>query len=171
VAPVTEPPTPKPAPGVPAVAAVATATRPAAAEAPLEPELPPRETVRVEKVAEIVGQVRNSPRLMLRFRLLRRHLDVLREASPRQLQSLIESFPSGWARRRALALLLRQRIPDSLHQAIFLVESLEAVASRRWCVATLLAYWDLSLLEREALIERPDSPHFRATAGVTRTGS
>jgi hypothetical protein len=173
VAPVNEPPTPKPAPAVPAVAAVATitATQPTVAEAPSEPQSPPRETVGFERAAEIVDQVRNSARLMLRFRLLRRHLDDLRGASPDQLRSLIESFPGGWARRRALALLLRQRIPDSLHRAVFLVESLETVASRRWCIATLLAYWDLSPVERETLIERHDSPRFRARRRAGRAAS
>jgi hypothetical protein len=164
-APATGTPTPKtvePVRAAPAMAAVpvSMADRPSAAETPPEP--PPPAPARVGSAAEIVDRIRNTTRLGHRFRLLRRHLDDLREASPDQLRALIQGFPGGWARRRALASLLRRRIPDSLHRALFLIESLETDISRRWCVGTLLSYWNLSPAERESLIERHHLLRFRA---------
>jgi len=170
-APTTGPPRPvtaEQAPAAPAAAAVSStlAKWPAAAGAPPQPKPSPREPDRAGRAVEIADQIRNSPPLALQFRLLRQHLGDLREASPDQLRALIESFPSGWARRRALASLLRHRIPDSLHRAVFLIESLETDLSRRWCVATLLTCWNLSPAERATLIERDRLLRFRARRRV-----
>jgi hypothetical protein len=94
---------------------------------------------------------------MARFRLLHRDVDTGRGLSTDQLRGLLDGFPPGWARRRALCALLRAGIPGDLHQAIFLVETLDSPSDRRWCVATILRSFELSDFEKQTLLERHGS--------------
>jgi len=117
----------------------------------------------------LLDGVAEAPSLMSRLRFVRENLDDAVGLDVGQLRALIESFPQDWARRRVLAELLKRRIPGDLNQAIYLVESLESRASRRWCVSVLLHEWDLTESERRALMERVDLP-FRGHGKVEPSG-
>jgi hypothetical protein len=106
----------------------------------------------------LVDRVAEAPSLMSRLRFVRENLDDAVGLDVGQLRALIVLFPQDWARRRVLAELLKRKIPGDLYQAIYLVESLESRASRRWCVSVLLHEWDLTENERTALMERVDLP-------------
>jgi len=112
----------------------------------------------------LVARMANAPSIQRRLRALRSELDRVGELDVDDLQRLLELFPSGWARRRALATLLRAGIPDTLMHAVFLIEQLESPMARRWCVGTLLDNRQLAPDERAALIERHGLfPHRRST--------
>jgi hypothetical protein len=132
------PAVPAPAPPVRPTAAV---PRPAAAA----PSVP---------TGRLAGRIDQEPRLVRKFRLLRLHVDEARGLNARQLRDLLELFPPGWGRRRALDTLLEHRIPDSLNKAIFLIEQLDSNIERRWCVSTLLHEWQLTDEEKQLLAER-----------------
>lgn len=88
---------------------------------------------------------------------LRRFRDLLRDAQGlglEQLRELIDSFPSGWSRRRALVALLRAGIPARATDAIFLIQTLESPMARTWGYGELIARGGLSALsaaEREEI--------------------
>jgi len=104
--------------------------------------------------AGLVERLRRAETFMLRSKLLREGLSEARGLDAEQLRELLLAFPAGWSRRRALCCLLRERIPNSLQQAVFLLESLESKPSRRWCLATILKGWTLDDQERELLERR-----------------
>lgn len=112
----------------------------------------------------LVAHVASAPSIQRRLRILRNELDRVGRLDVDGLQRLLELFPSGWARRRALATLLRAGIPDTLMHAVFLIEQLESPTARRWCVGTLIDNRQLAADERAALIERHGLfPHRRST--------
>ena len=92
--------------------------------------------------------------LIRKFRILRQRVDEARGLNARQLRNLIELFPPGWGRRRALDALLESGIPASLNKAIFLIEQLHSETERRWCVSTLLHEWKLTDEEKALLADR-----------------
>jgi hypothetical protein len=102
----------------------------------------------------LLDRIDREPMLIRRFRILRQRVDEARGLSARQLRDLIELFPPGWGRRRALDALLERGIPGSLNKAIFLIEQLRSESDRRWCVRTLLHEWKLTDEEKALLAER-----------------
>jgi hypothetical protein len=138
--------------------------KPDRVELPAAPAPPKRPRSSSEKTGPeppslaLLDRVAGTPSLMSRLRLVRENLDDAVGLDVGQLRALIESFPQEWARRRVLAELLKRKIPGDLYQAVYLVESLESRASRRWCVSVLLHGWDLTESERSALMERVDLP-------------
>jgi hypothetical protein len=95
------------------------------------------------------ARLQEAGNLTVRFRLLRRELD--RTGSTGDTRRLLEQFPEGWARRRALSALLRRRMPGNLEEALTLIGELEPPSSRRWCLGTILRHWDLSAQQRQDL--------------------
>jgi hypothetical protein len=102
----------------------------------------------------LLRRIAEATSLIERFRILHADLELARALGADELQKLIRAFPSGWARRRALAALLRARIPRELERAGELIESLESPVARRWCARTLLRYWELHGGERSVITER-----------------
>lgn len=96
--------------------------------------------------------------LTKRFHLLRRHLAEAKKLPADGLRSLLEVFPDGWARRRALVALLRSGAPASLRDALALVETLGSDRDRVWCLGALTDSRELSDGERQALLAVAASP-------------
>jgi hypothetical protein len=150
---------PAPKPVAPIAVAVVPAVAPAfaappAASAPevrVTPE--PVETPDGDTDA-VVNLLTSTPSTQRRLGILRNELDRIGKLDVDALQRLLELFPAGWARRRALAALLRAGIPAKLMHAVFLIEQLESPTARRWCVGALLDGRQLDPDERAALIER-----------------
>ena len=77
------------------------------------------------------------------------------------LGSLLETFPDGWARRRALQELLRAGVPGSLDDAFVLVEVLGSDRDRLWCLGTLADSREIPERDREAFLASVSSPAAR----------
>ncbi len=85
----------------------------------------------------LAGRLVGATSSTARFQILRRHLADARGLPPEEMRSVIEAFPDGWARRRALLELLRSGSPEALRDALGLVESLGAERDRAWCLGAL----------------------------------
>jgi hypothetical protein len=149
-APVAAPPSPPPAP----VAVPAPVAAPAPPPAPVRPPEPPREAAApVPPVPPALAEhLRSIPALTTRFRHLRRHLDQVRRLSAAELRALLEVFPDGWARRRALSELIGEGVPARTADALSLVEVLQSPGDRAWCLGTVADSRALSPEERSALL-------------------
>ena len=77
------------------------------------------------------------------LRVLRRELSGFAGSSIDTLRELIEAFPDGWARRRALCALLEAGIPAETRDALELVACLDRELNRRWCLGLLARKGDL----------------------------
>jgi hypothetical protein len=106
----------------------------------------------------LTGRLAAAPALTARFRLLRRHLDEAKGMSPAGLRTVLEGFPDGWSRRRALLELLRGGIPGSLGDALALIETLGSERDRFWCLGVLADSREIKGGDREALLAAAGSP-------------
>jgi hypothetical protein len=77
------------------------------------------------------------------LRVLSRELSGFAGSSIHTLRELIEAFPDGWARRRALCALLGAGTPAGAGDAVELVSCLGREPDRRWCLALLARKGDL----------------------------
>jgi len=150
------PPSPVPSPALkpaptPAPAPPARAPLPEPEQALAPPRVEASDTDRVDRL-------RAAPSLMARFRMLRGDLTGGGRPDPSEIRSLLSTFPEGWARRRALASLIREGLPDDVDDAIALIEDLERPADRRWCAAALIHSRDLSDKEMRRLGARRRRP-------------
>jgi hypothetical protein len=129
-----------------------------------EPPAPPKE-MSIMPAAPDVGSVAAAlaavTALTSRFRVLAEVVDDLEGASARQLGEVIELFPSGWARRRAIEVLFRAGVPRRLGAALELVSQLDRPSERMWALSTLVTTRDLDDDERDAVIAAAISPSFR----------
>ena len=78
-----------------------------------------------------------------KLRTLWRELAGFAGSSMDTLHELIETFPDGWARRRALCALLEAGIPEATRDALELVSCLERELDRRWCLGIVARKGDL----------------------------
>jgi len=81
--------------------------------------------------------------------------------SAAHLGAVLETFPDGWARRRALLELLRAGVPDSLDDAFSLIETLASDRDRLWCLGTLADSREIPEGDREAFLAAASSPAAR----------
>lgn len=131
------------------------AARPAPAAAPPEPPKappparPPSPPLSGGGLAERLGSAATAT---ARFRALRDCLDEVGPLGAGGLRPLLERFPDGWQRRRALGQLLEAGEPESFEDALTLIRSLAAESDRAWCLGTLAARRPLSEPERGALL-------------------
>jgi hypothetical protein len=91
---------------------------------------------------------------MARFRLLHSSLERDGDSRLGDVAQLLDAFPAGWARRRALAALLRHQLPGNLDAALAFIEQQESSAARRWCLSTILDHWELSTEQENQLRRR-----------------
>ncbi len=151
------PPAAAPAP-VPEPPRTASPPQPKAAEAPRprpapsRPPAPPAERDQTSGDGALAGRLAAAPALTSRFRLLRRHLGEAKTMPTAGLRSMLEDFPDGWARRRALLELLRGGVPASFRDALGLVEALAADRDRLWCLGALAERRGIPEGDREALL-------------------
>ena len=158
------PPPPAPPPPAPAPVAPPPPVQQApvqAAPAPPAPKPQPKPApVPVQPTAQstLADRLAEVPRLTARFRLLRRSLDEAKKIPAAGLGPIVNQFPDGWARRRAIVELLRAGIPASLEDAQVLIEALGAERDRLWCLGALVESREIPKTEREALLEEAASP-------------
>jgi hypothetical protein len=163
VVPVAAPAPVTPAPAPPPVVKAAPAPEPKPVEAPPPPTPqpappPPAETVPDSGLTDRLAAI---PSLTLRFRVFRRQLNEARGMSTASLRSILEGFPDGWARRRALLELLRAGIPGALPDALSLVEALALERDRLWCLGALTDTREIPEEAREAVLAGVASPTAR----------
>jgi len=98
----------------------------------------------------VMGALGAEQSVFSQLRVLRRELSGFAGSSIGTLQELIEAFPDGWARRRALCALLEAGIPAETRDVLELVACLERELDRRWCLGILARQGDLrgTLLSR-----------------------
>jgi len=85
-----------------------------------------------------------------RLRVLEREMGAFRESSLGTIRELLDAFPDGWVRRRALSALIAAGVPPDGAQALQLISGLERETDRQWCLGTLAQRGDLKgpVLER-----------------------
>jgi len=98
----------------------------------------------------VMGALGAEQSVFSQLRVLRRELSGFAGSSIGTLHELIEAFPDGWARRRALCALLEAGIPAETRDALELVACLERELDRRWCLGIPARQGDL----RGALLSR-----------------
>jgi hypothetical protein len=86
----------------------------------------------------VLGSLAGTRSLVGRLRRLRTSGDALVSLDLFELRRLVETFPEGWARRRAVAGLLEAGVPHSLAAALDLIMGLEQERDRVWCLSALL---------------------------------
>ncbi len=96
--------------------------------------------------------------LVQRLRRLAKGSGRLTGAGLAELDRLLQTFPAGWARRRALEALLRAGIPTRIDEALILVGRLATPGERMWALTTLAACRELDDDERERLLAEAGSP-------------
>ena len=104
---------------------------------------------------ERLAEARSIP---ARFRILREFLDGGANLDADEVTAVTGSFPDGWGRRRALAMILRSGSPAGLDQAMRLIAELESSTHRRWCMTALVEGRSLEPDEIERLSELSPSP-------------
>lgn len=87
---------------------------------------------------------------LARLRALEREKRGLRGSALATIRKLLDGFPDGWVRRRALAALISAGIPESSDAALELIAGLDREVDRRWCLGALARRGDLkgAALER-----------------------
>lgn len=98
------------------------------------------------------------PVLTARFRLLRRRIGTLRRVSAEDLRRVLEAFPDGWARRRALVDLIEAGVPERASDALSLLDALQSPSDRAWCLGTLADARKLTSDERTAVLQAAPTP-------------
>ena len=100
--------------------------------------------------------------VLARLLAFHRALPGLAGSSVATLGELIEAFPEGWARRRALSALIEAGIPDRADDAVTLVAaSLDRELDRRWCLGVLADRGDLRGASLDRANELLSSPAAR----------
>jgi hypothetical protein len=154
----------QPAPAVPApppvVVAPVSPPAPVAAKAPEPPAAPPPKP-QPEAAPVPAEEIELPGPLTARFRQLRRSAAGAEGFSASRLRALVEGFPDGWARRRALLELLRAGAAPALRDALSLVEALSSERDRLWCLGALAASRKVSGDDRDAFLAAVTSPTAR----------
>ena len=161
--PLQPPPPPVPAPAAPPAVVAPPAPPPPPAPAAPAPKMqepapvaPPKPQPAPASMPAgdygLAGELAAASSLTARFHALRQHLAEVKGTSAEQLRAVLETFPDGWARRRALLELLRSGAVAGLRDALGLVESLGTERDRVWCLGALTDSRSLSDNEKEALL-------------------
>lgn len=105
-----------------------------------------------------MGAMGAASTVLSQLRVLRRELSGFQGSSLATLRELIESFPDGWARRRALCALLEEGIPSHVTDALELVSCLDRELDRRWCLGLLARDGRLRGTELDRALDLVASP-------------
>jgi hypothetical protein len=84
---------------------------------------------------------------------LREYADRLSTESPAEINAILDAFPPGWARRRALQALFRAGAPEKHEAALTLIRELGRPTDRRWCLRTFAETRELPDDQLERLLE------------------
>jgi hypothetical protein len=85
----------------------------------------------------VLGALGAQNSVISQLRVLRRELEGFMGSSVDTLLQVLEVFPDGWARRRALCAMLEAGLPADSGDAIALVASLGRDSDRGWCLGIL----------------------------------
>lgn len=96
-----------------------------------------------------------------RLRVLDREIEGFRGSSLETLRGVLDTFPDGWVRRRALAALISGGIPSDPQRALELIGGLEREIDRRWCLGALARRGDLKGAVLERSLDLVASPAWR----------
>lgn len=127
--------------------------------APIEAEVEPADGGSID-VTFLVEDLEAEASLVDRLLILREAVPAL-EAGGGDLGRLVEVFPNGWARRRALVALLDAGLPAQIRDALDLIGGLERPVDRRWCLGVLADRGDLRGAEADRALEMAESPTLR----------
>jgi resuscitation-promoting factor RpfA len=161
VAPAVAAPPPLPAQPTPAPEPKPEETAPPPRPSAVTPAAPPAPRVELPRDGALAERLSAATALTARFSLLRRHLDDAKGMSIGGLRAVLEGFPDGWARRRALLELLRRGVPGSLGDALALVEALGSDRDRLWCLGALADSREIPERDHETLLAVARSPMAR----------
>ncbi len=90
----------------------------------------------------------------------------MRPFSTAELRGVLEVFPDGWARRRALSELIEAGVPAATADALSLMDVLTVPADRAWCLGTLADRASLTPGDRSALLLAAGTPAVRRRLGL-----
>lgn len=104
------------------------------------------------RIDPVVGDHRpSSPGARLGW--LRRQLPALADAGPGVLTALVEEFPPGWPRRRAVRTLFQAGVPAELDAVLALAAATLATPwDAAWCLAAVMTGRPLTGAERERVV-------------------
>jgi len=108
--------------------------------------------------------------LLRRLRLLTASAGRFEDAGIDELRAVLECFPAGWARRRALQRLLEAGVPRSVGDAVEMLDALQRPSERLWAATALAASRPLDVDERAALLAAVPSPALRRRLTRRRFG-
>ncbi len=109
----------------------------------------------------VMGAMGAAESPISQLRVLRRELAGFAGSSLATLRELVESFPDGWARRRALCALLEAGIPSEADEALELIALFERELDRRWCLGVLVRRDGLAGSRLERALDLVSSPTTR----------
>jgi hypothetical protein len=132
--------------------------RPAPAPRPEIAPIPADAGPRRFEAKAVMGAMGAASSVLSQLRVLRRELSGFKGSSVPTLRELIESFPDGWVRRRALCALLEEGIPSETSDALELVSTLGRELDRRWCLGVLAHRGLLSGVTLKRALDMVDSP-------------
>lgn len=124
----------------------------------------------------VMGALGAEASVFSHLRVLHRELAGFVGSSVETLSEVLEGFPDGWARRRALAALVTAGIPTDPRDAILLVASLGNERDRSWCLGALARRGGLRGPNLKQALELVKSPFARrrleaaAEAGAVSAG-
>jgi hypothetical protein len=110
------------------------------------------------RIEEVVDKLSTSSSLVARLRRARELTAEMQDLGVGNLERLLECFPEGWARRRALAQMLRAGIPEDFRDAMTLVSTQRSASARLWCLTALIDSRALEEGEREFLLSSDEAP-------------
>ncbi len=164
VTPVRPPPPPLPMDEIPSgpddPAAPETVGEISGADEPTEPAIDAgaRPSIAPVEVDGVLAMLAAETRSSARLATLRAVLGELIDADARALERLIDQFPAGWSRRRALETLLRAGLPVSFEDALHMVDTLTRPSEKMWALTTIASTRRLSDMESAALLAAAGSP-------------
>ncbi len=106
----------------------------------------------VEGADPLPRELLETSSLSRRFRLLRDRLRDPATAGSLPFEAVVECFPDGWARRRAVSILFGAGLPESMERALAMIDGLARRTDRRWCASALAESRRLSHDEAAALL-------------------
>ena len=109
----------------------------------------------------VMGAMGAERSVFSQLRVLRRELSGFAGSSIDTLREVVEAFPDGWARRRALCALLEAAIPTGTSDALELISDLGREFDRRWCLGILARRGDLRGAALRRALDLVDSPFAR----------
>lgn len=111
--------------------------------------------------AGLAEELAATPSLTVRLRRLRSALGSGGRLQDGGLAAVLDAFPDGWARRRALSALLEHGLPRGSAAALALIEQLGAERDRAWCLGLLARLGSSSPEEMAPALQDLASPALR----------